>query len=113
MFSRRHGSWISLCSDNWYLFAPLAERQEIWSCRSHSDHHTCVLVPAQQRVVSVFRARLRNVCPASHEVLVQIRTCEATGDCGIHRFHDLEVGGKEDVEVALVDLSFLLASDHV
>lgn len=79
----------------------------------HRDHHTCILVPAQQRIVPVLRARFRNVRPACHKVLVQICSCEAAGDGSIHRFHDFEVGGEEDVEIALVNLLYLLASTRV
>jgi hypothetical protein len=37
---------------------------------SHRDHNTRVLVPAEQRIVPIFRARFLNVCSSSHEVFV-------------------------------------------
>lgn len=34
-------------------------------------------------------------------------TREFAGDGSVHHFHDVEVGGEEDVEVALMDLYLL------
>ena len=70
----------------------------------HGDHDTGVLVPAHQRVVPVLCACLSDVRPASHEVLVGIRARELARDGRVHRLHDPEVSGEEDIEVALVDL---------
>lgn len=70
----------------------------------HGNHDTRVLVPGYQRVVPVLRARLGDISPARHELLVRVRARELACDGRVHGLHDLEVGGEEDVEVALVDL---------
>jgi hypothetical protein len=75
----------------------------------YSNHDTCVLVPAQQRIVAILCARLGNVCSACHKVLVQICACKTASYCSVHWFHDFKVSRKQNVEVALVDLSFTLA----
>jgi hypothetical protein len=71
----------------------------------HSDHDTGVLIPSQQRIIAVLRARFSNICSACHEILMQVRACKATRYSCVHRFHDFEVGREQDVEIALVDLS--------
>jgi hypothetical protein len=70
----------------------------------HSDHDARVLVPGYQRVIAVPCARLCDIRPARHEVLVCICAREFTRDGCVHGLHDLEVGGEEDVEVALMNL---------
>ena len=70
----------------------------------HSNHDTRILVPSHQRIIAVPRARLCDVRPACHEVLVCVCAREFARDGCVHGLHDLEVGGEEDVEVALVDL---------
>jgi hypothetical protein len=77
----------------------------------HSDHNTCVFVPAQQWVIPILRTRFCNVRSTCHKVLVEIGACEATGDGCIHGFHNLKVGGEEYVEIALMYLSFTLAAN--
>lgn len=76
----------------------------------HSDHDAGVLVPTYQRVVAVLRARLRDVGPARHEVLVGIRARKLARDGCIHGLHNLKVGGEQNVEVALVDLVSLVCT---
>lgn len=39
--------------------------------------------------------------------------CEFTGDGAVHVFHDAEISGKEDVEVALLDLRKALAASSL
>jgi ABC-type oligopeptide transport system ATPase subunit len=39
---------------------------------------------------------------------MRIRTCELARDACVHFFNDIEIGGEEDVEIALVDLNHLL-----
>ena len=71
----------------------------------HGNHDACVLVPAQQWIISVFCSRFRNVCSTGHEVFVKVCACEAPGYSGIHGFHDSKVSREEDIKVALVDLN--------
>jgi hypothetical protein len=75
----------------------------------HSNHDACVLVPAQQWIVAILCARFGNVCSACHKVLVQICACKATSYRSVHWLHNLKVSGEQNVEVTLVDLSFMLA----
>ena len=70
----------------------------------HGNHDARVLVPGDQRIVPVLRARLGDISPARHELLVRVCAGELPCDGRVHGLHDLEVGGEEDVEVALVDL---------
>lgn len=70
----------------------------------YSDHHAGVLVPAQKGVLAAPRLGVGDVGPGAHEVLVRRDAGEAAGDGAVHGLHDAEVGGEEDVEVALVDL---------
>jgi hypothetical protein len=70
----------------------------------HRDHDAGVLVPAQQRVLSIPRLRLLDVRAPGHENFVRVGACETSGYGSIHGLDDFEVGGEEDVEVALVDL---------
>ena len=82
------------------------------SCRQpvslHSDHDTRIFIPAHQRVVTVLGARLCDIRPACHEILMRVCARKFACDGGVHGLHDLEVGGEEDVEVALVDLQQLV-----
>lgn len=81
---------------------------------SHSDHDTCILVPAHQRVVTVLRTRLCNIRSARHEILVCVCARKLACDGCVHGLHDLEVGGEEDIEVALVNLELVRRSiQHV
>ena len=48
--------------------------------------------------------RILNISPAIHEPLMGKDAGEFAGDGTVHVFHNLEVGGKQDVEVALLDL---------
>jgi hypothetical protein len=69
-----------------------------------SDHDTGVLIPAQERIIPIFRTCLCDIRPASQEILVQVCAREATCYSCVHRFHDFKVGGEENVKIALVDL---------
>jgi hypothetical protein len=102
---------ISLHLHIWYLHRLVHQRGRRPDPKYlHGDHDTCILVPAQQRIVAILRARLCNIRSACHEILMQICAREATGDCSVHGLHDIEVSGEEDVEVTLMDLLFSLVA---
>lgn len=70
----------------------------------YSRQNTSVLVPRQQRVIPILRFRLLNIGPSPEILLMGEDSCELAGYGSVHEFHDVEVGGKEDIEVALMDL---------
>lgn len=63
-----------------------------------------ILVPAQQRVLSVSRLCFLHIRPALQELFMRDDAGELAGDGAVHVFHDIEVGRKEDVEIALLNL---------
>lgn len=93
---------VGVAHEAWYLYM-LFDSWPKYVC-SNSDHDTGVLVPAQQRVVPILRTCFRKVCTAVHELLMQICSCKAPSYSHVHFLHDFEVGGEEDIKVALVDL---------
>lgn len=73
----------------------------------HRRKNTSILIPAQQRILSVFRLRLFYICPAPEKLLVREDAGELAGYGAVHEFHDVEICREEDVEVALMDLLFI------
>jgi hypothetical protein len=98
-----------LPSHKCHAYMMFQHRRAPMSCL-HSDHDTCVLVPAQQRVVTILGARLCNICPARHEVLMCVRARETPCNSRVHWLHDLKVSREQDVKVTLVDLAAMLVS---
>lgn len=74
------------------------------STHSHSRKYTSILIPAQQRVLPVLRLRLLNIRPSPQEVLMRHDARELACYRAVDLLHHREVGGEEDVEIALVDL---------
>lgn len=70
----------------------------------HSHQHASILIPAQQRILSIPRIRIFNVSPAVHELLVARDLRQLPSNSTIHILDDIEVCREEDIEVALVDL---------
>lgn len=70
----------------------------------HSREDRSVFVPAQQRILAAARLRMLDVRPALEEILVRRDACELACHGAVDVFHNGEVGGEEDVEIALVDL---------
>lgn len=70
----------------------------------HSHQHASILIPAQQRILSIPRLRILNVSPTVHELLVACDLRQLPGNSTIHILDDIEVRREEDIEVALVDL---------
>jgi hypothetical protein len=71
---------------------------------SYSSKNTSVLIPVQQRVLPILRFRLFDISPPPQELLMRQDSGELAGDSSIHQLHDVEVGGKQNVEIALMYL---------
>jgi hypothetical protein len=71
---------------------------------SHGTENTGVLIPRQQRILAVPCLRILDVRPTLHEILVAGDGRQFARDGPVYVLDDVEVGGEEDVEVALVDL---------
>lgn len=74
------------------------------ACPLYRDHDAGVHVPREQGVLAAAGAGVVEVGPRAHEVLVRHDAGQAAGDGAVDGLHDAEVGGEEDVEVALVNL---------
>lgn len=70
----------------------------------HSHQHASILIPAQQRILSIPRLRILNVSPTVHELLVARDLRQLPSNSTIHILDDIEIRREEDIEVALVDL---------
>jgi hypothetical protein len=70
----------------------------------YSNHDRCVLVPAQERILSIPRLCVLNIGPTFEKVLMRHDTSELSSDGTIDCFIDRKVCGEEDIEEALVDL---------
>lgn len=70
----------------------------------HSHQHASILIPAEQRILSIPRLRILNVSPTVHELLVARDLRQLPGNSTIHILDDIEVRREENIEVALVDL---------
>jgi hypothetical protein len=66
--------------------------------------NTSILIPPQERILPILRLRLLHIRPPPQKLLMGENTREFAGDGSVHHFHDMEVGGEEDVEVALMYL---------
>ena len=71
--------------------------------QSNSNHNTGILIPAQHRILPTPHLRVFHIRPSPEEVLVGHDAGQAAGDGAVDVLHDAEIGGKEDVEVALMD----------
>src|ERR1700759_4698196 len=77
-----------------------------------SDHEAGVLVPVEQRVLAGLCLRILDVCPTAHKALVRLDLGEFASDRAVHVLHDLEVGGKQDVEVSLLYLYLCISHGY-
>lgn len=76
----------------------------------HRHQHAGILVPAQQRILSIPRLGIFNVRPAVHKVLVARDLGQFSSHRAVDIFNDIKVSGEEDIKVSLVDLSDILAN---
>lgn len=72
--------------------------------RLHCHQHTGILVPGQQRILPAPCLGIFDVCPPTNKVLVAHDLGQLSGDGTVDVLDDVEVGGEEDIKVALVDL---------
>lgn len=103
--------YLCRCAHAWEMPLCLILALYTFLCPIYPDakldrsHDACVLVPAQHRVLAASRPRVLDVGPAPEEILLG----EHPGRSARHRMVDVlhqgEVGGEEDVEIALQDLS--------
>ena len=70
----------------------------------HRGKNASILIPTQQRILPILRLRLFHIRPSPQELLVRQDTREFAGDGSIHHFHNVEISGEEDIEVALMYL---------
>lgn len=70
----------------------------------HRHQHASILVPVQERVLSISRLRILNVGPAFHEVLVTHDLGQLARHGTVHILDDIEVCREKDIKVPLVDL---------
>lgn len=70
----------------------------------YSDHDRSVLVPAQERVLSVPRLCVFNISPSLEEVLVLHDASELSSDGAVDCFVHGKVCREENVEETLMDL---------
>ena len=70
----------------------------------YSNHDRSVLIPAQERVLSVPRLCVFNISPSLEEVLVLHDASELSSDGAVDCFVDRKVCGEENVEETLMDL---------
>jgi hypothetical protein len=68
--------------------------------------NTSILIPPQERILPILCLRLFHIRPPPQELLMREDTREFAGNSSVHHFHNVEVGGEEDVEVALMYLFF-------
>src|SRR5690349_18439813 len=78
--------------------------------RSQGNHNARVLVPIQQRIFPTLCFCVFDICPSFQEVFVSGDASELASDRTIYVLHNVEIGRKEDVKVALVDLKRCLVS---
>jgi hypothetical protein len=71
--------------------------------------NTSILIPPQERILPILRLRLFHIRPPPQELFMRKNAREFAGDGSVHHFNNVEVGGEEDVEVALVYL-FIVSS---
>ena len=71
---------------------------------SYSDKNTGVLIPIQQRILSVLRLRFFHISPPPQKLLVRRNPRELACDCSVHKFHNTEICGKQDVKIPLMYL---------
>lgn len=70
----------------------------------HCHEHTGILVPGQQRILPAPRLSVFDVRPSMNKVFMAHDLCQLPGNGTVDIFNDVEIGGKEDIKVALVDL---------
>jgi hypothetical protein len=70
----------------------------------HSNHDGGVLVPAQERILSIPRLCVFNISPSLEKVLVRHDASELSSDGTVNCFVDCKVCGEEDIEEPLVHL---------
>lgn len=70
----------------------------------HGQQHTGILVPGQQRVLSVPRFRVLDVRPAVDKVFVADNLGQFPGDRPVEILDDIEVRWEENIKVSLLDL---------
>lgn len=71
----------------------------------YRNHDARIGVPAQQRVLAVLRRRVLDVGPVLEEFLLAEHARQVARKRTVDVFHEGEVGGEEDIEVALLNLS--------
>ena len=71
---------------------------------SHGYKDTGILVVCQQGILAAAGFRVLDVRPPPHKVAVGHDARQFARDGAVHGLCDAEVGGKQDVKVALVDL---------
>lgn len=67
-------------------------------------HDTGILIEAQHRIFSAHRLRLGDISPASQKLAMSGNHAQLSGNCLVNIVHDLEIRGKEDIKVALLNL---------
>lgn len=70
----------------------------------YSSHYTSILIPGQQGIFPVFSLCLLYESPSPQEIFVQHDTRKFSRNGSVHVLHDGEVGGEEDIKVALMYL---------
>jgi hypothetical protein len=77
-----------------------------FSLRSlYSDHDGGVLIPAQERILSIPRLCVLNIGPSFEKVLMRHDASELSSDGTVDCFVDCKVGGEENVEESLMYLN--------
>lgn len=66
--------------------------------------HAGILVPVQQRILSVPCLSIFNVCPAINKILVAHDLRQLSGNGTVYVLNNVKVGREEDIEISLVDL---------
>lgn len=79
----------------------------------HRNQNRGIPIPSNERVLATSTPRILQISPFTQEILMCQDFCEFTGDGAVHVFHDAEISGKEDVEVALLDLRKALAASSL
>lgn len=74
------------------------------SSHSRRYHNRRILIPAQHRILPTLRRAILHIRPPLQKLLVQHHPRQFAGDGAVDVFDDREIGGEEDVEVALLDL---------
>ena len=70
----------------------------------HRHHHARVGVPGQQRIFAAAGLRVLDAGPARDEITVAEHARQIARDGAVDVLHDGEIGGEEDIKVALHDL---------